>query len=271
MLTQVLFKSLGEDILDLTLEDYTQGYILTNIEGLEPVKANIVATEYAQMDGAQYQSSYRGARDIRVTIELEPYDYSLSVTELRVKLYRFFLTKTPVTIEFVDDVLQPVTISGVVEDFTTELFSKTPSVTVQIYCADPDFVEKAQSYVTGVSGNLSYPFTYTGDVEAGAVLTVRCSAANNGMTIYHSATGTPTYSFQLEYNFLANDIVTISSLPGGKKVTLRRSGAESSIVYAMTAGSVWPKARPGINSIQVYQTKSGSSFDMVWTARHGGL
>lgn len=271
MLTNVQVQTLGDDLLELTLEDVQLGYILTNIEGLDPVKAQVVSTDFAQLDGVQYQASYLGSRDVKFTIELEPFDYTISVSELRSQLYKFFLPKTPVTLTFSDTTRPTVYIKGVVEEFSTEIFSKVPTVNVTVFCADPDFKELLESTVTGVSGSLSYPFTYTGNVPTGSVLTILCSADNNGLTVYHGATGTPTYTFQLDYPFLTNDIITISSVAGNKYVTLTRNGVTSSIVYTITTGAIWPKALPGTNNIQVQQTTPGSSFNMVWTARHGGL
>lgn len=270
MLTGVQVQAPGDDILDLTLEDYSQGYILTNIEGLEPVKANIVATDYAQLDGTRYLSSYRSNRDVKFTIELEPYDYTTSVSELRAHLYKFFLPKTPVTLIFEDDILSTVQIKGYVEDFSTELFSKTPTINVSVYCSDPDFVETTTSSVTGVSGGLSYPFTYKGDVETGMVMTIRSSQINSGLTIYHGV-GAVKKTFQLDYQFAINDVITISSVRGDKYVTLNRNGVVSSILYSVVAGSVWPVAKLGTNTVQVQQTKSGSSFTATWLARRGGL
>src|SRR5438128_1459277 len=50
-----IFSSKGET-LTLMLADISQGYTIRSIDGLDPVKANVVSSSFANQDGEQYQS-----------------------------------------------------------------------------------------------------------------------------------------------------------------------------------------------------------------------
>ena len=58
--------------LDLPLEDISGGFIVKGIEGLGPVKATLVSSSFANMDGEQYHSSRRKARNLIVKLGLDP-------------------------------------------------------------------------------------------------------------------------------------------------------------------------------------------------------
>ena len=55
-------------VLDLPLGDISSSLQIESIEGLDPVKATIASSSFAQLDGAQYQSSRRETRDIKLRI-----------------------------------------------------------------------------------------------------------------------------------------------------------------------------------------------------------
>ena len=87
-------------VLNFPLDDPSQGFIVRNIEGLGPVKATLVSTSFANMDGGQYHSSRREPRNIVLTLGLEP-DYAMmSVADLRKQLYQFFMPKSQSTLDF---------------------------------------------------------------------------------------------------------------------------------------------------------------------------
>lgn len=90
-------------LLNLPLEDLDHGFLLENVEGLDPVKATITSSSFAQLDGSQYQSSRREERNIKLTISLVP-DFSAneSVRDLRRRLYAYFMSKAAVDLRFYD-------------------------------------------------------------------------------------------------------------------------------------------------------------------------
>jgi hypothetical protein len=77
--------------LVLPLEAYNDGYLLSEIEGLDPVKATLVSSSFANLDGEQQQSARREARNIVLHLDLLM-GYGIPISALRRNLYIFFMT-----------------------------------------------------------------------------------------------------------------------------------------------------------------------------------
>src|SRR6187431_1368607 len=87
-------------LLTLSLQEVEEGFIISDIDGLDPVKATIVSSAFAKLDGEVFQSARREKRNIILSLDLEP-DYSIgSVQSLRNKLYQFFMPKSRVMLRF---------------------------------------------------------------------------------------------------------------------------------------------------------------------------
>ncbi len=82
----------------LPLNEVLNGFAVESIEGLEPVKATLVSSSFAQIDGAQYHSSRREPRNIKLKMGLEPDYVTDSVRDLRHRLYGFLMPKSEVTL-----------------------------------------------------------------------------------------------------------------------------------------------------------------------------
>ena len=139
MLTSLKVFSQQGDLLTLTFREENYGIIVSSIAGLDPVKATIVSSSFAQLDGSQYQSSRREERHIILKLDLIPDYITTSVEDLRRILYSFFMPKSMLNLNFVRSDGLEVTIAGMVETFETELFDKDPSVIISITCFNPDF------------------------------------------------------------------------------------------------------------------------------------
>src|SRR5262245_38075871 len=124
MLTKVEVRPVSGLLLTLELDDATSGFIVQDIDGLDPVKATIVSSTFANLDGAQFQSSKREPRNIVMTLGLEPDYINQSVRDLRSALYPFFMPKSFISMRFFMSDGLTVDISGYVESMETSLFSK---------------------------------------------------------------------------------------------------------------------------------------------------
>src|SRR5438105_1504033 len=114
LLNTVKAKNAQGSVLELPLEDPTNGFVVRNISGLAPVKATLVSTSFANQDGEQYHSSRREARNIVLTLGLEP-DYAIQgVQTLRDQLYAYFMPKSETTLVF-----------GLFDKFTENLIDQT--------------------------------------------------------------------------------------------------------------------------------------------------
>lgn len=272
MLTRVDVKTDLGVLLALSLEDPSNGYVIEEVEGLDPVKATLVSSSFAQLDGQQYQSSRRDSRNLKFKIRLEP-DYTMeSVRDLRRRLYNFFMPKSSVNFRFyVDDVT--VDISGRVESFETSMFSKDPTVDISVMCFKPDFYDPVPVLRPGftTSGELEVLHNYVGTVETGIVFTLQVNRTLSEFTIYHKTPGGVIETMDFSAPLIAGDVLEISTIPGAKSATVTRSNSPSSILYGISPYSKWIELQPGDNYIRVYAEGAAIPYEIEYTKKYGGL
>lgn len=276
MLNAVVVSTANYELLSLPLDDYSGGFIVRNIEGLDPVKATLVSSSFAQVDGEYYQSSRRETRPIKITLELKPDYFTLNVADLRRQLYHFLMPKNQVTLRFYMSGRDPVEIEGRVESFESVLFSKTPTVDISIVCFNPDFKDQVPVTVTGQSSTTSagaVPYLYNGSVDTGGIFRLFVSEALPQFTIYHTGADGLPHSFDFTAPLQGADMLEINSNVGEKAVTLVRGNNRTSLLYGMTPQSQWITIQPGANTIRLYIPGAINPhlFSLQYTARYGGL
>jgi hypothetical protein len=252
------------------------------IEGLEPVKATLVSSSFANQDGEQFHSSRREARNIKIKLGLEP-NYALgSVKDLRDLLYLYFMPKSSPLLtfnmfdKFATDVFSQflnLNISSMVESFDAPLFTSDPEVDISLMCFDPDFYDPNLITQDGMSvaDATEQTITYDGTIETGAIFTFRPDRTLTEFTIYHTAPDGKTNTIYVAYPLLAGDVFQISSVIGSKSVTLLRTGVESSALYAISPQSGWLTLYPGDNQLRVYAEGAPIPFDIQYLNKYGGL
>lgn len=277
MMTKVEARNLAGTLLTLLLDDVTNGYIVEDIDGLDPVKATLVSSSYAKKDGVQYQSARREARYINLKIGIEPSDYEFqNVRGLRNALYGWFMPKSKVNLRFYDTSLLVVDINGVVESFESKLFAKEPYVNITVMCEDPDFIEVEPDNPVELSGNTVADSTeffiqYKGTVDTGFVFELNLNRSLTDFTIYHRPPDGSSRALDFSASLISGDVLTISTVSGDKYVTLTRSGVTSSLLYGRSPESDWITLQPGFNYLRVYATGSPIPFDITYINRYGGL
>lgn len=275
MLEKVEVRTEQGALLTLPLQDISEGFVIQDIDGLDPVKATIVSSSFAKMDGEQYQSSRREKRNIVMTLGFEPNYATGSVAELRKRLYTFFMPKSRVLLRFFQTDEEPVDIYGRVESFDSPKFTREPSATISMLCFDPDFYNPVPDILTGntTSSTLETPVEYEGTVETGILFRLLVDRTISDFTINHRPPDDSLRS--LEFNapdpLVAGDVLTISTVPGQKYVTLTRAGADTSYLYAVSPESNWISFYPGSNKIQIYAVGAGIPFQIDYTTKYGGL
>lgn len=269
-------------VLSLPLEDPSAGFVVRNIDGLEPVKATLVSSSFANLDGEQYHSSRREARDIKLTLGLEPDYATMSVKDLRDQLYSFFMPKTPATLtfkmfdKFTVDLFKQwlnVNIEGRIEDFVGPLFVQDPTIDISLRCFNPDFVDPTVVEFDGmtVSGLTESILTYDGNVDTGVVFSISPDRALTEFTIYLRSADQVLRTVYISYPLLAGDVLEISSVVGSKYVQLTRGGVQSSVLWAQSPQSAWVELQPGDNNIRVYASGAPIPYSIVYTNKYGGL
>jgi hypothetical protein len=133
--------------------DNSNGYTVQDITGLDPVKASVVTSSYADIDGAQFQSARRDSRNIVFTIGLQTGYGPQFVQQLRDTLYRTFRLKRSVSLLFTYDDGTERQVNGYVESVECPLFTQKPVATISVICGDPDFSDPTPGEFTGNTTN----------------------------------------------------------------------------------------------------------------------
>lgn len=275
MLSKVVAQSASGTILTLELDDISDGLVLQEINGLDPVKATLSSSSFAGQDGEQFHSARRESRNITMTLGLEPDYVSQSVQDLRRRLYDVFAPKTQVqlTFYFDDDPDFVLTTSGVVEDMQAPLFTKEPTADISIVCYDPDFLLEGSSSLSGntVSTSATQLVTYDGTTDAGIKLTLNVDRTLTEFTIYQTAPDGSVRSLDFQAPLVTGDVVTLSTVAGNKYATLRRTGTDSSVLYGVSPQANWIALTKGDNHLRVYAVGAGIPYTIEYNTRYGGL
>lgn len=273
MLNKVEARNSQGSLLTLELDDVSDGLVLEDVEGLDPVKATISSSSFAQQDGTQYHSSRLEDRNIKLTIGLEPDYITTMVRDLRNRLYNYFLPKSEVKLRFYMSEGLVVEIVGRVESCEAALFVKEPQMVISVICFDPNFIDLTPVVVTGstVSTTTTTTITYKGTEPTGAVFVLNVNRTMTEFAIYHTAPDGSLRIMDIAAALVSGDVVTINTNRGSKGITLTRTGTTSSILYAISPQSVWLSLEHGDNHIRVYAEGAAVPYMLTYMDRYGGL
>lgn len=263
-------------LLTLPLQDISQGFSVQNIDGLDPVKATIVSSTFGQMDGEQFQSARREKRNIILTLGYEPDYTSGTMQDLRKKLYAFFMPKSRVLLRFFQTGEPVVQIYGRVESFDSAKFSQEPTAVISIINFDPDFYNPTPVVLTGntTASTIETTHSYPGSVETGILFRLMINRANlTEFTIYHRPPDDTLRSleFSTATALQVGDVISISTIPGNKFVTLTRGGVDTSFLFGVSPQSNWISLFPGDNKLRIYAEGAGIPYQIEYTTKYGGL
>lgn len=278
MLTKIEARSPSGELLSLPLDDMSGGFIVADVKGLDPVKATIVTSPIATMDGAQLQTTRREPRNIFIELEVEPDWSAESVRDLRFRLYDFFMPEAQVNLRFIHSVAEDfeVEINGVVESFDFELFTDEPKAVISIINTSPDFVVLENTVVEGVtvSDTTETLVAYPGTVETGLIFTITLDRDLDEFELYVRGPDNVTRLFSFFGNFIADDILTVNSLPGSKQFYLTRGGTQITVLYGVYPSAPWPTLWKGNNYIRlVIDGDPGDPlpYEVSFRPKYGGL
>lgn len=273
MLTLVEVRNVQGDVLSLPLNDSESGILLQGIEGLDPVKATIVSSSFATLDGGQYHASRREMRNIKFNLGLEAYYTSETIRDVRKKLYPFFMPKSWTSLRFYDSDGPAVDIEGRVESFETPLFAKEPEADISILCMDPDFIDPTLVTADGntTASAVETEIEYEGSVDTGVKLIVNANRSISEFTVYLRTPDQNFHVMDVAVPMVSGDKLTINTKRGEKSAILTHAGADTSVLYGITPQSDWFVLQPGTNYIRVYATGAAIPYDLEYTNRYGGL
>lgn len=268
MLTRIEATTPRGSILNLPLDDTQTGLLVEDIDGLGPVKANITSSGFAQIDGEEYQSSRRGSRNIVITLSLEP-DWALeTVSDLRDRVYEYFMPKAKVQLRFHFDNRNPINIEGMVESAEPTIFAQDSMMTISLICFNPDFLDHNPVYVANTTTTTldTIELDYNGNVESGIGFQLHLNRAMTDFSIYMN-------DEQLDFtgDMKTDDVLKIITEPGFKSAKLVHEGWETSVIYGITPQSKWLKLEPGVNQFRVYAEGAAVPYTLGYFHRYGGI
>lgn len=264
-------------LLILSMEDISNGYVIEDIGGLGPVKATIVTSEFATLDGQQYQASSREGRNITLKLGYAPnYAENQTVFDLRQALYNHFMTDTAVELAFYMTSGMVVNIEGRVESCDPAIFTREPQMDISIVCFDPDFVDLTPVTIHDVlttddtSGNV---INVVGSVKTGASVSFTAPQALSDFTLYHTTPSGQLRTMLVSAPLETGDVVKLNTVPGQKSITLTRGGTTSSLLYALQPQADWLLLERGENLLHLNTAPAGPGafVHLEYNNRYGGL
>lgn len=278
MLERVDFITSHGQELSLTIGDVSTGIIITEIAGLDPAKATLVSTSFAQRDGTVHQAARRESRDIIVRMALDSRFSGTSVSELRRLLYSTFMSKTQIRITFHSSDMSLVTIDGIVEDVVSPRFTKEPTFAMQVRCDNPDFIDPIPVVGSGEaysSSMIMKTVDYQGTVESGLEFEIDIDGVGEavGFTIQQKTPSGAVKNLAFNAQIQSLDTIVINTHPGQKSVIRQRAGSPTSILYGIDPQSHWPILEPGVNEIGI-RVSGGtyqSYYEYKYHTRYGAL
>lgn len=260
------------DSIDLTGR---RDMAVTHADGLHPPEAIINMDALALSDGALFNSSRVGTRNIVITVH-----FTRNPEACRHDIYKVFKPKRFVRLYYTNST-RNVYIDGRVESVVVDPFEQMQKAQISILCPRPFFRDIADGVTdfTTVTSLLEFPVEFpeggipfsevtayaekavlnAGEVETGVRIEFQARGAVRNPAFYNTTTGE---GFSLDYDFIAGDAVSINTLPGEKSVILRRDGATINLLNAVTLGSSWLRLTVGDN-VFAYTADTGADLMMT--------
>lgn len=268
------------------------GFIIKEITGLGPCKADINSKELATSDGSVFNSARVTTRNIVMKLQ---FMFKPTIEDVRQRSYKYFplKKKLKITIETDNRVCETY---GYVESNEPSIWSKEEGCQISIICPDPFFYSAGEdgSQVTvfyGVEDAFEFEFSnesltenmlefgratysteriihYLGDDDVGMTISIIVNGDVNMLTIYNVET---REFFKLDTNklktltgngLIQGDVVTISTIRGERKITIMRDGVEYNILNAVDKNSTWLTLSRGDNIIAYTAEYGGSNIEL---------
>lgn len=248
----------------------TDKYLITSIDGLDPVKADLVQSTFATLDGVSVDNARKGGRNIVMKAKYLPnYVTGESVQDLRRATYAIAGTKKYVEVTIISDDFPTVYTYGTVETNDVTMFSKDVDVQFSIVCNDA-YLRGATVTASGATG-VPVNVTNAGDAATGFQLSQFLGVHSPGIDISFSRT-------------VSAVVRTMSiSVPGGVGVTgdtfVLSTVAKDKYLKIVGGGSLLPYVvsmdffplEVGVNSILVATTPSLANWNLSFVPLYEGL
>lgn len=243
------------------LTNNTRSYVVTDVSGLLRPPTDVRTSEISS-DGDFFNSSRMQKRNIVITLRLMG-----DIETNRQQLYRIFPAKTACTVYYKNR-NRDVRIVGYVEVLDGSIFTDKEEIQISIVCPKPWFesLRTLQAELSRIAKMFEFPFSIqtgepipisevrdlslctlvnSGDTECGCTMTIEIVGTVTNLKIFSVA---KQQYFGLNYTFLEDDVITISTKAGKEKgVFLLRNGETINLLSFMMTGSKWFQLAIGQN------------------------
>ena len=262
------------------------GFIIKNIEGLGPVKANVNFKELATNDGAIDNSARLSSRNIVMSLQFME---SPTIEETRLKSYKYFPIKRNIKFLIETDSRICETI-GRVETNVPTIFSNAEGCQISILCSNPYFYSAGengtnQTIFYGTEPLFEFPFSnesltedliefgsienrtegtiyYDGDAEIGITIQIHAVGEAEGLVIYNTKTreimriNDDKLKSLMGSGIQAGDEITITTSRGEKGIYMLRNGVTTNILNSLEKPIKWFQLSKGDNTF-AYTASAG--------------
>ena len=262
------------------------GFIIKNIEGLGPVKANINFKELATNDGSIDNSARLSSRNIVMSLQFME---SPTIEETRLKSYKYFPIKRNIKFLIETDSRICETI-GRVETNVPTIFSNAEGCQISILCPNPYFYSAGengtnQTIFYGTEPLFEFPFSnesltedliefgsienrtegtiyYDGDAEIGITIQIHAVGEAEGLVIYNTKTreimriNDDKLKSLMGSGIQAGDEITITTSRGEKGIYMLRNGVTTNILNSLEKPIKWFQLSKGDNTF-AYTASAG--------------
>lgn len=251
------------------------GFLVRDISGLGPMKADIHMTELATTDGSIFNSSRATYRNI--VLSLEFMSNHKTIEEVRLDSYKYFPVKRPITI-MVETDSRIADILGYVETNEPDIFSENEGCQVSIICPDPYFKKFGmnRTIFSGVDPKFHFPFQNNdpvkklinfgeiyarqeapvindGDEDVGVIIKIHAKNEVRNITVWNVTMAQTMSIDDSKLQALTGsmihqgDDIVIDTSNTKKTAILKRRGRRINILNCLKRPLSWIKLQRGLN------------------------
>lgn len=278
------------------------GFLIFDIDGLDPSKASINTTEVSTMDGGIFNMSRVNERNIVLTLKFLE-DNLKTIEERRHDCYKYFPIKKRVKIR-IDSDTRVVEVYGYIESNVIKIFSDSEGAVISIICPDSYLynINNDVSNLATVEPSFEFPFSneslvskllefgdltisptanlsYTGDASIGVVIYITVSgpvtdlAIKNTDTLEKISIDDDLFILLMGSGIHQGDFIVISTVKGNKYASLIRNNTEYNIINTLGKYPDWFQLEKGSNSL-AFTASSGLeylSFEIINKIAYEGI
>ena len=272
-------NSLGESITFEMRFPEKSGFLVRDISGLTPPKADINISQIATNDGAMFNSAHVYSRNIVLDLI---FSLNQPIEDTRLKSYKFFPIKQRIDIQ-IETTNRLCRTYGYVESNEPSIFTSEPNTSVSIVCPDSYFYsfDKNITVFSGTQKLFEFPFEnnspdlehindkhiefgaiqlsnvanvlYIGDAPIGIVILIHAIGSVTNLSIVNTRTRevfkiNSARLFTLTgSDIIAGDNIILSTVKGDKFLYLQRGGVLINILSCIGDDSDWFQLQRGDN------------------------